>query len=287
MITYPQMSEISEAYLREKIEQFLLEDIPNGDKTTLGTIPDGTLTTGQIQAEETMVFAGEKVLPHCFPLPCQTSIEVRDGQRIRPGTVIGTVSGLARTILSRERVMLNLLQRLCGIATATSTYVDKAAPHGVKILDTRKTTPGLRILEKYAVAAGGGRNHRLDLSSGILIKDNHLKASGGVTKAIASIKSNDFKLPVELEVDTFEQIHEGLTAGVDGFLLDNMSPTQVRQAVELIRSHPGGEQIFIEASGGITFESMDGYLTTGIDAISIGALTHSVKGAKIRMEFLT
>ena len=285
LIMYPQMTRLSKEYVTGKILEFMAEDIPDGDKTTLGTIPEERNITGEVQVEEEMVFAGEHVLPHCFPSPCKVVLNVRDGELVSAGSIIASVQGPSRTVLSRERIMLNLVQRLCGIAGATNRYVRKAAPFGVAILDTRKTTPGLRLFEKYAVSAGGGRNHRMDLSSGILIKDNHLQAAGGIAEAVASVKSKKFDLPVELEVDTISQVKEGLLAGVDGFLLDNMSPDEVHRAVTVIRAHIGGEEIFIEASGGITLDNIDGYFTTGIDAISIGALTHSVRNAKIRLEF--
>jgi nicotinate-nucleotide pyrophosphorylase (carboxylating) len=181
--------------------------------------------------------------------------------------------------------LLNLLQRLCGIATQTLDYAKIASPYGVKILDTRKTTPGLRLFEKYAVAVGGGFNHRLDLSSGILIKDNHIQAAGGIDAAVRKIRGGNHTLPVELEIDRIDQIHEGLAAGADGFLLDNMSPEECRKAVEMIRHSPGGGDIFIEASGGITLSALSDYVSTGVNAISVGALTHSVKAADIHIEF--
>ena len=162
----------------------------------------------------------------------------------------------------------------------------EAKPNNVKILDTRKTTPGLRIFEKYAVTAGGGYNHRLDLSSGILIKDNHIKAAVGVAKAIEKIKRMNYKLPIEIEAENLKQIKEGLKAGVEGFLLDNMKPEKIINCVKFIRSQPGGRDIFIEASGGITLKTLKGYVITGVNAISVGALTHSAKATNIHIEFI-
>jgi nicotinate-nucleotide pyrophosphorylase (carboxylating) len=160
-----------------------------------------------------------------------------------------------------------------------------AAPYNVRILDTRKTIPGLRLFEKYAVTVGGGWNHRLDLSSGILIKDNHIQAAGGITNAVNKIRKKNYNLPIELEVENLKQIKEGLNAGVDGFLLDNMTPVNIRKCVSIIRSHPNGKTIFIEASGGITLKTLPDYVNTGIDAVSVGALTHSAKAANIHIEF--
>ena len=178
--------------------------------------------------------------------------------------------------------MLNILQRLCGIATHTKQYVDLASPFNVKILDTRKTTPGMRLFEKYAVKCGGGYNHRFDLSSGVLIKDNHIQSAGSITQALKKI---DKKYWIELEVDTLEQIYEGLENEVNGFLLDNMNPKKVKEAVAIIRSDKSGNEIFIEASGGINLTNIKPYLNTGIDAISIGALTHQVQSSDIKLEF--
>ena len=185
------------------------------------------------------------------------------------------------------RVMLNLIQRLCGIATQAKVYAELARPYGVKILDTRKTTPGLRLLEKYALTCGGCYNHRLNLSEGVLIKDNHLKAAGSVKIAVENIRKIDISLPIEIEVDTQAQIKEGLSVGVDGFLLDNMHPEQIRKSLDIIRYFPGGESIFVEVSGGITLENIHAYLNTGVNAISVGALTHQIKSRDIRLTFVS
>ena len=268
-----------------RIELFLQEDIPNGDKTTEYTIDHREIIVAEIQAVDNMVFAGCEVIPHCFDEETIVTLLVKDGMELKSGEVIATISGNADSVLIRERIMLNLIQRLCGIATQTKVYVELAKPYNVKILDTRKTTPGLRLFEKYAVTCGGGFNHRLNLSEGILIKDNHLKTMGSVSTAVQNIRKNNSSLPIELEVDHFEQIHEGLSVGVEGFLLDNMSPQKICEAVSIIRGHVGGQSIFIEASGGIKLNNINGYLDTGINAISIGALTHQVNSKDIRLEF--
>tara|TARA_B110000196_G_scaffold284135_1_gene266477 strand:- start:1538 stop:2398 length:861 start_codon:yes stop_codon:yes gene_type:complete len=286
LIAYTQYTKLDAEYVLERIRFFLEEDIPDGDKTTLGTVSPNKKVTAEIQAVESLVFSGNEVIPHCFDDDSAVHILVKDGDELMPGDIIGRVIGKAASILSRERVMLNLIQRLCGIATQTKVYAELARPYGVKILDTRKTTPGLRLLEKYAVTCGGGYNHRSNLSDGVLIKDNHLKSVESVRVAVQNIRKLDTNLPIELEVDTFEQIHDGLAAGVDGFLLDNMHPNQIREAIQLIRNFAGGDSIFVEASGAITLDNLHGYLDTGVNAISIGALTHQIRSKDIRLEFV-
>tara|TARA_B100000401_G_scaffold62501_1_gene36912 strand:- start:843 stop:1382 length:540 start_codon:yes stop_codon:yes gene_type:complete len=178
--------------------------------------------------------------------------------------------------------MLNIIQRLSGIATHTKKYVDLANPFNVKILDTRKTTPGMRMFEKYAVKCGGGYNHRFSLSDGILIKDNHIESAGSIENVLENI---DKQYWIELEVDTIDQIKQALSYNINGFLLDNMHREKIIECVQVIRSHPMGDNIFIEASGGINLMNITPYLDTGIDGISIGALTHQINSCDIKLEF--
>ena len=287
MIEYPQHKKLSDEYIIGKIADFLVEDIPNVDITTESTTPDNSEITAEIHAVEKLVFSGSDIIPHCFGKNCQVTINHKNGAMLSKGDVIGVVTGSVREILSHERIMLNLIQRLCGIATLSHEYAEIAKPSNVKILDTRKTTPGLRLFEKYAVAIGGVFNHRLNLSDGILIKDNHIVAAGSVTNAIISARKKSIHLPLELEVDNFDQIHEALKTGVDGFLLDNMKPETIRSAVSIIRASQNGEDVFIEASGKITLENIHPYLDTGINAISIGALTHQAVSKNIRLDFIS
>jgi nicotinate-nucleotide pyrophosphorylase (carboxylating) len=180
-----------------------------------------------------------------------------------------------------------LIQRLCGISTETKKHCNLNLPNNFKVMDTRKTTPGLRRFEKYAVTVGGGWNHRMDLSSAILIKDNHLQAAGGVKAAIEfSGKQNRKNLPIELEVDTLDQLRVGLDMDVDGFLLDNMNPEMVKKAITIIRSHPNGETIFVEASGGINYNTLESYAWTGIDGVSMSAITAQATAVDIKLEFM-
>jgi nicotinate-nucleotide pyrophosphorylase (carboxylating) len=276
---------LPEEYVKQKIAEFYLEDVPAGDITTKLTVGEDEIITADIQAEEDIIFVGEQVLPHFFDESFQFELFFEDGDYVKNGEIIGTIKGKTSSILTLERTMLNLLQRLCGIANNVRQYADLASPFRIKILDSRKTVPGLRLFDKYAVAAAGGFNHRLNLSSGILIKDNHI-ANKDLRQTLLDVKTNNkSNLPIELEVDTFEQLKIGLEVGVDGFLLDNFTPEEVHNAMQLIRSLPGGNLIFVEASGGINLSNIQPYLSTGIDAISIGAITHSVKAANIHLEF--
>lgn len=285
MIEYRQITHIPEKFLKEKINQFLEEDAANNDLTTLSCVRENIFVSGYIEAQSDLVLCGTTIIREILK-DCQTlNILFNDGDFIEKNTKIAYFKGNARYILSCERVLLNLLQRLSGIATTTFEFVKKVKNSNIKILDTRKTTPGLRLFEKYAVHCGGGWNHRFNLEEGILIKDNHITAAGSVTKALLLIKKQGIKLPVELEVDNLEQVREAMEIGVDGFLLDNMNRERTIEAVKLIRSYPNGKDIFIESSGGINLSNIENYIETGINAISIGALTHSAKSVDIHMEF--
>jgi len=286
MMFYEQQTNLPENYIREKIREFLYEDIPTTDVTTMPIVSKNEIAFAHLQAEDDLIFAGKNILPYFFNYNSSVKINYNDGEFVSNGKIIAEISAPAYLLLTRERVMLNLIQRLCGIATMTKKYAEIAAPFNVKILDTRKTMPGLRLFEKYAVSAAGGFNHRMDLSSGILIKDNHIKAAGSITNAINRIKEMNYHLPIEIEVENFQEIDEALAAGTDGFLLDNMPPETVAEAVKKIRKYINGSKIFIEASGGINLSNLSLYVQTGIDAISTGAITHSVKNSNIHLEFV-
>ena len=282
-----QLSSLDPGWMTRQIERFLDEDARSGDATTEAVVLEDVAISARIEAVQRLVFAGAQVIPHCFGDGCRVELRADDGDEVSAGQILGTVTGPARTILTRERLMLNLVQRLSGIATQTRAYVEKVAPHDLLILDTRKTTPGLRRFEKYAVAVGGGYNHRMNLSTGILIKDNHLKLVDNISRAVSRLRSHAPGLMVELEIENREELVQGLEAGVDAFLLDNLSPAEVQAYVAVIRSHPDGKDIFIEASGGINLKNIEAYAQTGVDGISVGALTHSVPSADIRLEIAT
>ncbi len=287
MINYFQYNNLPSKYITNNIKDFLNEDMPGGDITTINTVPKTSIITAKIIAAEDMIFSGKKIIEKCFVDSCKVKMNYEDGQKIFINDIIGSIEGPAQIILSRERVMLNLVQRLCGITTISNQYSQVAKPYNIKILDTRKTTPGLRLFEKYAVSIGGAFNHRLNLSEGILIKDNHIVSAGSITNAIRTMKQLKIELPIELEVDNLKQIKEALKIGVDGFLLDNMRPEKIKEAVSLIRKNHKGENIFIEASGGITLNNIIPYLKTGINAISIGALTHHAVSKDIKLDFIS
>ena len=284
MIIYKQYKILPHEYIKSKVSEFIYEDMPNKDLTTQGVL-DNNNVVAEIQAVDSLIFSGEKIIPYFFPNSCSVRMYAKDGEKLKKNSIIGKIQGPAKIILSQERSMLNLIQRLCGISSITNKYVQIAQPYKIKILDTRKTTPGLRLFEKYAVSIGGGFNHRLNLSEGILIKDNHIQSYGSISQAINAIKNINSNLPIELEVDKLNQLSEGLKMNIEGYLLDNMSPAIVAKAVKMIRNYNGGKNIFIEASGGITIKNLSSYLDSGVNAISIGAITHSVISKDIRLEF--
>jgi nicotinate-nucleotide pyrophosphorylase (carboxylating) len=282
---YEQITTLPLNYIKNKISEFLDEDIPNEDVTTSGIFDGKEIATADVIAEEDLTLAGAFIIPYFFEHIGKVELILDDGVKIINRTTIARITAPTNIILSRERVLLNLLQRLCGIATLTSVYAEIAKPWNVKILDTRKTTPGLRLFEKYAVTAGGGFNHRLNLSTGILIKDNHIKAAGGIIEAIKKIRTHQKNFKIEVETENIEEVRQALEAAADCILLDNMSPENIIESVKEIRNFKNGEKIFIEASGGINLNNLKDYVQTSVNAISVGALTHSAKSANIHLEF--
>lgn len=262
----------------------LREDVGPGDWTTLWTVPPDLRAEGAILAEEEGIICGLKVAEMAFRevepglsfLP-----RLGDGQRVRPGDLVAVVEGPARGMLTAERTALNFLGRLSGIATLTAKYVEAVRGTKAKVLDTRKTAPGWRALEKYAVRCGGGENHRMGLYDMVLIKDNHIALTGGIAEAVKRARENmgSRKLKLEVEVRNLKELEEALASGVDRVLLDNMSPEDVREAVGLV-----GGRVEVEASGGITLENIGEYAETGVDYISVGAITSSVRSLNISMD---
>jgi nicotinate-nucleotide pyrophosphorylase (carboxylating) len=286
LIEYTQTRKVPEYYAKYRIAEFLLEDIPEGDITSEGIIDISIESTAIIQAQEDLVFAGETLFYYFFDETFKCALYFKDGQQVKAGDIIALISGPAAFILARERVLLNLLQRLCSIATITHKYVEIASKYDVKILDTRKTTPGLRLFEKYAVVVGGGYNHRSDLSSGILIKDNHIKIAGGLKNAVDKARNANGAFKIEVECDTIEQVSEAVKLDIDGILLDNMSPDTIKKAIKIIKNSDNNNIIHVEASGGINLDNLEQYAKTGIEVISVGCLTHSVKAADIHLEII-
>jgi nicotinate-nucleotide pyrophosphorylase (carboxylating) len=288
------------------LEQALIEDKAAGDATTNLTIDPDLRASAAIVAREDLVVAGLGAIPRLLeifarldPQPqAHTRFEVIshpeifDGVRVHSGQALAVIRHNARVLLSSERVILNLLQHLSGIATLTRRYCDAIHGTHARILDTRKTVPGMRVLEKYAVQCGGGTNHRIDLASGILIKHNHIALGGGLTKSLTrALELRRLHQRVQVEVRTAAELDEALAAGAEAILLDHMTPVQVKHSVDRIRSEAAGQSkldpsarwIPIEASGGIVLESVRAYAETGVDFISVGALTNSAKAADISM----
>lgn len=278
------------------LEQALVEDKAAGDATTNLTIDPDLRATASILAREELVVAGLGSIPRFLeifarldPRPqAHTRFEVVshpeifDGVRAHPGQVLAVIRHNARVLLSTERVILNLLQHLSGIATLTRQYADAIQGTHARVLDTRKTVPGMRALEKYAVLCGGGTNHRIDLASGILIKNNHIALGGGLKKVLQrALESRKPGQRVQIEVRTAQELEDALIGGAEAILLDNMTPAAVKLAVERIKQE--GRWIPIEASGGIVLENIRAYAETGVDFISVGALTHSAKATDISM----
>lgn len=265
--------------VREVIRRALDEDLGAGDVTTRATVSRGVVAEAEILARESGVVAGVQVAEMAFQTiseEIQFKTLRQDGQRVAKGDVVVQLRGPARAILSAERVALNFLQRLSGIATQTARFVEAVAGTGAKILDTRKTTPGLRFLEKYAVRVGGGHNHRMGLHDMVLIKDNHVKAAGGIPRAVQKARAQGLKLALEVETSDLEQVAQALEAGVDRIMLDNMSVTQMKEAVALVRGRKEADRRpELEASGKIHLKNIYEVALTGVDFISIGAITHS------------
>jgi len=266
------------------LRRALEEDIGTGDVTTLATIESGTQASAELVAKEDFVLAGIDVAQRVFQLlAAETAFEslIVDGQIVKRGEVLAWIKGDAAVLLQGERVALNLLQRMCGVATLTAAYVREVAGTGAVIVDTRKTTPGLRVLEKYAVRMGGGGNHRMALYDAVLIKENHVAAAGGITAAVSRAQQRvPHTQKIEVEVRNQDEVAEALAAGADILLLDNMSLDELSAAVELV-----GDRAMTEASGGVNLETVRGIAETGVRLISVGALTHSYRAVDISMLF--
>jgi nicotinate-nucleotide pyrophosphorylase (carboxylating) len=276
-------------YVCDVVTRALDEDLGGGaDLTSAAAVPVGRMGTADIVARAAGVVAGLPVATAVFDLVVRPTSDgeltvgpgVADGERVRPGEVLLTVSGPIRALLTAERTALNLLCRLSGIATLTRAWADALAGTGARVRDTRKTTPGLRALEKYAVRCGGGENHRMGLSDAALIKDNHVLAAGGVAEAFGAVRRAFPQLPVQVECDSLDEVAAALAAGAELLLLDNMTIAELRRAVELAR--PRGARL--EASGGLTLDRAREVAGTGVDYLAVGALTHSASALDIGMD---
>lgn len=274
------------------------EDVGDGDATTLSTIPAEETGRQQLIVKEEGILAGVDIAAKVFAKfdpELKMTVYIHDGAHVKPGDVAFVVEGRVRSLLQTERIMLNIMQRMSGVATMTHKYQSRLEGLHTKVLDTRKTTPGMRLLEKEGVRIGGGSNHRIGLFDMILIKDNHVDFAGGIPQAVKAAKdwcaANGKNLKIEQEVRNEDEIRAALEAGVDRIMLDNFTPERTREAVKQIRAYTAtpeelatdthkhsGKDVEIESSGGITLETLRDYGECGVDFISVGALTHSVKG---------
>lgn len=275
---------IDKTWLDAVILNALKEDMPFGDITTDNVIEEGSYSKAVFVAKEPGVVAGLFAAERVFTLldpGIKFTSKAKEGQAVERGTIIAEVEGSTKTLLKGERTALNILQRMCGIATMTRRLVDRVKDLGTRITDTRKTTPGLRMLEKYAVRAGGGHNHRYCLSDAVMLKDNHIAACGGIKQAVEKVRSAvPHTVTIEVEAETLQQVQEALDSGADIIMLDNMDIATMREAVELVNG-----RAITEASGNITLENVRETALTGVDIISSGAITHSVKSMDISLKF--
>jgi nicotinate-nucleotide pyrophosphorylase (carboxylating) len=278
---------ITNQLIDELIRLSFTEDIGEGDHTTLSTIPESAKGKMQLIVKDNGILAGVEMagkIFHAFDPDLKMTVFIHDGANVKYGDIAFTVEGKIQSLLQTERLVLNVMQRMSGIATTTRKYMEKLEGTKTRVLDTRKTTPGMRILEKEAVRIGGGTNHRIGLFDMILLKDNHIDFAGGIEKALVRTKQYLFSkgktLPIEIEVRNFDELHQVLeTGGVDRIMLDNFSVEDTRKAVELVAG-----RYELESSGGITYDTIRQYAETGVDYVSVGALTHSVKSLDMSLK---
>jgi nicotinate-nucleotide pyrophosphorylase (carboxylating) len=280
------MLDLNMELIRKNIRLWLEEDIGTGDVTTLTTIPLEQASKGIIHVKEDGIVCGLPIAKEVFAVvdpSLRFEPKVVEGSSVKKGTILAEVEGNTRSILFGERLSLNLMQRLSGVATKTREFVDALDGLPTRLVDTRKTTPGHRLLEKYAVRMGGGHNHRFGLYDAVMIKDNHIKGSGGITQAVqAARKQIPHTMKIEVEVENFEQLQEALHVGADIIMLDNMIPEKMKEAVSIIKSK--APHIVVEGSGSVTAQTIKTIAETGVDVISVGRLTYSVSALDISLD---
>ncbi len=282
MLLYKQIKTINKEFARKKLSKLLKEDIPNGDPTTLAVIKKNETGKYILSAREEIIFSGSVIIKNIFSNKVNIKMHVKDGDKLGADTKIAQIDGNLREILTKERLILNMIQHMSGIATNTKRYVEKINNNKIKILDTRKTTPGIRVFEKHAVYHGGGSNHRLDLSSGVMVKDNHIRQNiNEITPRLKKLKN---KIPIQIEIDNIHQITHENTRLVDAFLLDNMKPKEIKECIDKINKLKKQHSIFIEVSGGIMLKNLLKYNIDGVNGISIGALTHQSQSVDIGLD---
>ena len=279
---YKQIKSIPKKIIIKKLDDFFKEDEILEDETSNIFIDPKTQTVVDFVSEFEGVFCGAEIIKNAFTEKCKVTNFIGDGFKVKPTMKLARVEGPAYEILRKERVVLNLVQKMSGVSTETSKYISKAYRKNIKILDTRKTTPGIRIFEKYAVKCGGGTNHRMSLKKGIMIKDNHIGANESVSAVLKKAKNK--KVPIQVEIDNRKQLKEAISFDIDAVLLDNMEPEEIKKCIQIIKEKK--ENIFIEVSGGITLKSVNKYLIKGVDAISVGAIIHQAQFKNIKLEHI-
>jgi len=286
MIRHEQYDVLNPHLVAQKLTEFFLEDNIQDDITTHSTQTDKKSVQAVFLAKENLYFSGKEIILQSFP-NCQIMRIENDGSYIAKGQSIAVLQGKIQTLLSKERVVLNLLQRMSGITSQTKALTHITNPYNIQLLDTRKTTPGLRMFEKFAVCMGGGTNHRYSLKDAIMIKDNHLiglDSNRNILNITNNLRSAYPGLDLELEVDTQEQLEIALESKATAILLDNFKPAQLKELIPYIRSHPKGSNKYIELSGGITAETLLHYCIAGVDGISMGCITHNIKSKDISLD---
>jgi len=283
MIRHKQITKLQPKWVEKKLQEFFNEDNISEDITTNTMLQEKKAVEAHFIAKEDMVFAGKEIINQGFK-ECFIISLTNDGAHFKAGEKIAEVSGPTEAILKKERVVLNLLQRLSGIATTTNRLVKKLDKYNIQLLDTRKTTPGLREFEKFAVSVGGGINHRFSLKEAVMIKDNHLMGNPNLKEAVNNAAKLNPGKDIQVEVDTRQQLEEALESKATSILLDNFSPKNLPEIIKYMRAHKNGANIYIELSGGITAKNIDSFCIKGVNGISMGALTHNIKSKDISLD---
>ena len=283
MTRFKQYTEMPPEFVKQKLEEFFVEDCVDNDITTRATQTPGHAVRAVLIAKEPLLFAGKEIINQGFS-DCKVDGVVNDGASLSQGDVIATIHGNIDIVLKKERVVLNLIQRLSGIASTTFNLSQITQKHNIELLDTRKTTPGLRLFEKFAVAVGGGTNHRFSLQEAVMIKDNHLIGNSDILKAVNRARLLNPNKDIQIEVDTLEQVDVALESTVTALLLDNFQPEALPDVLQKIRRHPRGATMYVELSGGITADTLEEFCIEGVSGISMGALTHNIKSKDISLD---
>ena len=284
MIRHEQHTSLDPKLVKQKLEEFFIEDNISQDITTKSTQAGTKSVTANFVAKEDLIFAGKEIINQAFVKECSIENIINDGVKINKGDLIATLTGPINIVLQKERVVLNLIQRLSGIASTAFELSQKLKPYKIQLLDTRKTTPGLRVFEKFAVCAGGGTNHRFSLKDAVMIKDNHLIGNPDIQDAARKACDANPGKDIQIEVDTIDQLHVALKTKATSILLDNFKPQDLPEAIQIIRTTTKENQIYIELSGGINKENLESYCVKGVDGISMGALTHNIKSKDISLD---